>query len=250
MFPEDLEALLELPGIGRSTAGAILSIAFDRPAPILDGNVRRVLCRLFALQENPRGSAAEKKLWTWAQALTPTDRPHDYAQAIMDLGATLCTPRRPACPRCPLSELCRARALGLSETLPLGRAKKEMPEVLHVALLIERDGAILVRRRPYQGLLGGLWEFPVAEVPAESTPEATAAALAARHGAARARALGAVRHAYSHFRLDLRLYLAEPAATACVAESEECRWVARPALTALALHGAHKKALSLLAPAR
>ncbi|HXV22573.1 MAG TPA: A/G-specific adenine glycosylase, partial [Desulfuromonadales bacterium] len=118
-FPADLAALQALPGGGRSTAGAILSIAFDIPAPILDGNVRRVLCRLFALAEDPRGPAAERKLWAWAEVLTPADRPHDYAQAIMDLGATLCTPKNPDCPRCPLAALCQARAQGLERELPL-----------------------------------------------------------------------------------------------------------------------------------
>ncbi len=111
-FPADLAALTALPGIGRSTAGAILSIAFDRKAPILDGNVRRVLARLFALREEPRRPAAEKQLWAWAEALTPPERPHDYAQAIMDLGATVCTPRRPACDRCPLAALCRGKGSG------------------------------------------------------------------------------------------------------------------------------------------
>ncbi|WP_305041762.1 A/G-specific adenine glycosylase [Geoalkalibacter sp.] len=245
-FPDFLEGLMALPGIGRSTAGAILSIAFDQPAPILDGNVRRVLCRLFALEDNPRSSGAEKLLWAWAGKLTPDERPHDYAPAIMDLGATLCTPRRPDCPRCPLAELCRARALGLAERLPVAASKKAVPEVLRVALLLRRGAELLVCRRPYRGLLGGLWEFPDAEVPAGASPEATAAALAARLGGAEVHGVGAVRHAYSHFRLDLRLYRAEFVAASSVAEGEDCRWLAAPALARLALHGAHKKALRLL----
>jgi A/G-specific adenine glycosylase len=139
-FPADLAALQALPGVGLSTAGAILSIAFDIPAPILDGNVRRVLCRLFAMAEDPRRPAAEKKLWAWAEALTPADRPHDYAQAIMDLGATLCIPKSPDCPRCPLAALCQARAQGLERELPLSGRRKAVPTVLQVALLLEREG--------------------------------------------------------------------------------------------------------------
>ncbi|SDL69720.1 A/G-specific DNA-adenine glycosylase [Geoalkalibacter ferrihydriticus] len=249
IFPDTLEGLMALPGIGRSTAGAILSIAFDRPAPILDGNVRRVLCRLFALEENPRGSAAEKKLWAWAAALTPADRSHDYAQAIMDLGATLCVPRRPACPRCPLAGLCRARVLGLAEKLPLKAAKKAVPEIMRVALLVRRQGEVLICRRPYHGLLGGMWEFPDAEVSAGRSPDATAAELAARWGGAEVQSLGAVRHAYSHFRLDLRVYATLFKGARRVAEGEECRWLPPAALSEFALHGAHKKALDLVAGA-
>jgi A/G-specific adenine glycosylase len=126
-FPDTLEGLMELPGVGRSTAGAILSIAFDRPGPILDGNVRRVLCRLHALKEDPRSGSGEKKLWAWAAELTPIDRPHDYAQAIMDLGATVCTPRSPECGDCPLQTCCRARSLGLEEELPLRSGGKKAP---------------------------------------------------------------------------------------------------------------------------
>ena len=107
-FPDQLAAIMALPGIGRSTAGAIVSIAFDRKGPILDGNVRRVLCRLLAIDGDPRSGKVEKQLWQLAETLTPEDRPHDYAQAIMDLGATICTPRRPDCAACPLSGLCQA----------------------------------------------------------------------------------------------------------------------------------------------
>lgn len=246
-FPDTLEALMALPGIGRSTAGAIVSIAFDRPAPILDGNVRRVLCRLFALQDNPRSAAAEKKLWAWAQALTPADHPHDYAQAIMDLGATLCVPRRPACPDCPLAELCRARALGLAEQLPQAVRKKSIPGEIRVALLVERAGAILVCRRPYRGFLGGLWEFPDAAVADGLNPELVAQELSRHWGGGPVQLVGDLRHAYSHFRLALHLYRTELTSAERVAETQECRWLAPQALHELALHGAHRKALRLIA---
>lgn len=246
VFPADLTALQGLPGVGRSTAGAILSIAFDTPAPILDGNVRRVLCRLFALTEDPRRPVAEKRLWRWAEALTSADRPHDYAQAIMDLGATLCTPKNPECLRCPLATLCQARAQGLERELPLSSRKAVVPSVLQVTLLLEREGRFLVRRRPLAGMLGGLWEFPSAEVRTGETPEVAARRLLAELGfAVTAEEAGQVAHAYSHFKLDLRLYRSKADASGRGTEREE-RWVNAAGLRELPLHGAHKKALKFI----
>lgn len=246
-FPADLGALQELPGIGRSTAGAILSIAFDRKGAILDGNVRRVLARLHALEEDPRSSSSEKKLWGWAEELTPADRPHDYAQAIMDLGATVCTPRNPACGRCPLAELCRAKGRGVEGEIPRRRKAKPVPVVQQVALLLFRDGRFLVRRRPLEGMLGGLWEFPSAPVAADHSPEKAAASLGRDFGiGAEPEPLGGVDHTYSHFRLDLRLYRAAAPVIFRVAEGEEIRWLTRAELAGFPLHGAHRKSLPLL----
>jgi A/G-specific adenine glycosylase len=246
-FPQSLEELTALPGIGRSTAGAILAIAFDIPAPILDGNVRRVLCRLFAWQDDPRSSAAEKQLWNWAEDLTPVERPHHYAQAIMDLGATLCTPRSPACERCPLESLCRARALGLEEELPRRRVKPAVPIRIQVALLLEQEGRFLVRRRPLSGMLGGLWEFPAAAVAAGSDPAAAASRLLRDlGGTGTLRLAGGVDHVYSHFKLDLRLYRGLAPEAPGIAEDVESRWLTATELAGCPLHGAHKKALALL----
>ncbi len=246
-FPQTLEALTALPGIGRSTAGAILSIAFDLPAPILDGNVRRVLCRLFAWQEAPRSSAAEKQLWRWAETLTPADRPHDYAQAIMDLGATLCTPSAPACERCPLERLCQGRAMGIAAELPRRRKKQKVPTRIQIALLLDRDGSFLVRRRPLAGMLAGLWEFPGVVLAAGESPELAAGRLLRElGGAGRPRFAGGVDHAYSHFRLDLRLFCAAAPEDLQVAEGVESRWLTRAKLADCPLHGAHKKALALV----
>jgi A/G-specific adenine glycosylase len=246
-FPQSLQELTALPGIGRSTAGAILSIAFDIPAPLLDGNVRRVLCRLFAWQDDPRSSAAEKQLWRWAEALTPAERPHDYAQAIMDLGATLCTPRSPACERCPLESLCRARALGLEEEVPRRRVKAAVPTRIQVALLLERDGRFLVCRRPLSGMLGGLWEFPGAPLDAGEAPAQLAARLQRElGGGGEAVFAGGVDHAYSHFKLDLHLYRLAAPALLVVAEGIESRWLTPAELADFPLHGAHRKALALL----
>lgn len=246
-FPDTLQGLMKLPGVGRSTAGAILSIAFDRPAPILDANVRRVLCRLHALQEDPRSGSSEKKLWLWAAELTPEDHPHDYAQAIMDLGATVCTPGAPLCGECPLETFCRTRVLGLQDEVPRRRGKKKVPTRIQVALLLMSHGRCLVRRRPLAGMLGGLWEFPATSVAEGDTPEETATRLLQSLGVtAEPRPGGAVAHIYSHFRLDLRLYRAEADQTFEVAGGEEARWLLTPELAAWPLHGAHKKALPYL----
>ena len=244
-FPETLEALQALPGVGRSTAGAIRAIAFDRPGVILDGNVRRVLCRLLAVTDDPRATATEKELWRWAEALTPENRSHDYAQAIMDLGATLCTPRRPDCPRCPLAGLCRAKALGLEDELPRRAARKSVPTRMQVALLLERDGRFLVRQRPFSGMLGGLWEFPASDVAEGQVPLVAARRLLADLGLAGEPAeAGQVRHVYSHFKLDLRLYLAAVVDGFAIAEPAVSRWLTSAELAELPLHGAHKKVLS------
>ena len=245
-FPADLSALQGLPGVGRSTAGAILSIAFDQAMPILDGNVRRVLCRLFALQEPPRCSSAERKLWRWAERLTPSDKSHDYAQAIMDLGATVCLPKGPLCNECPLAKLCQANLLGLAEGLPLATPRKSVPTVQQVALALRKDGQWLVRRRPLDGMLGGLWEFPSTEVlPGESRTDAARRLAHDLSAGLASGEVGEVRHVYSHFRLELALFVAGPS-QALVAETQESRLLTPAELATLPLHGAHKKLVPLL----
>jgi A/G-specific adenine glycosylase len=244
-FPDTLEGLLALPGIGRSTAGAILSIAFDKPAPILDGNVRRVLVRLFAWQEDPRSSRAEKQLWQWAEALTPEEHPHDYAQAIMDLGATVCVPRTPLCESCPLRELCQAFKQGCATLLPVARKQGKLPVRRQVALLVKGSGGYLLRQRPTEGFLGGLWEFPVVEVSPEENHRQAAERLLADLGlVGEACEAEAVRHAYSHFKLEMAVFSVEIEKKTFVAEAGEYAWYREDELKRLPLHGAHKKAYS------
>jgi len=154
--------LLTLPGIGAYTAAAIASIAFDERATVLDGNVERVMARLFAIEDPLPGS--KKLLYAVADRLTPSARSGDYAQAVMDLGATICTPRKPACGLCPLMVDCVGRREGLAESLPHKTPKKAKPTRLGVAFLVVRsDGAILLDRRPQTGLLGGMMEVPGSE---------------------------------------------------------------------------------------
>ena len=245
-FPETVEKLQSLPGIGRSTAGAIVSIAYDRPAPILDGNIRRVLTRLMALAEPPRENEAEKKLWLWAQALTPVDRPHDYAQAIMDLGATICLPRQPRCPECPLAALCQARRDGIENDVPRQAHRKTAPVRRQVILLLQRGGELLVARRPEAGLLGGMWEFPCREIATEEKSEQVAAQRLLELGCPTVPGLlGPIRHVYSHFRLQGDVYRVSLSPETKIAEGEMF-WHDAEKLTDSPLHGAHQKALQLL----
>ena len=154
-IPDQLEGLLALPGIGRYTAGAILSIAFNEDAPILDGNVKRVLSRLFAT-----GGKNESLLWRLSESLIPKGHASFFNQGLMDLGATICTPKEPQCPECPLPDLCKGRASGDPERFPRKIVKKKIPLIESISAVIQRNGKVLLRQRPPRGLLGGLWEFP------------------------------------------------------------------------------------------
>lgn len=247
LLPETLDDLMSLPGIGRSTAGAILSIAFDQPVPILDGNVRRVLVRLFAWSEDPRSSRAEKQLWQWAELLTPQQNTHDYAQAIMDLGATVCLPRQPLCERCPVNELCQAYAQGVAGDLPAKKKKGTLPVRRQVAVVVVSANKFLLRQRPVDGFLGGLWEFPAADCPEHLSAEDVASSLLhALQLKGQLTDLVTVSHAYSHFKLDLEVFMARADPTPVVAEQTQRQWVDGGDLAGFALHGAHKKILPAL----
>ncbi len=158
-FPDTLEGWMALPGVGRSTAGAILAIGWNQRHPILDGNCKRVLARLVALDEPVNSSQGEGILWSLAALLTPERCPGDYAQAIMDLGATVCTPHAPHCPECPWRMGCRALAEGRVDQYPRKKPPRGCPKYSQVAFLVRaKDGRILMHRRPEGGLLSGLWE--------------------------------------------------------------------------------------------
>ncbi|MCZ6829534.1 MAG: A/G-specific adenine glycosylase [Gammaproteobacteria bacterium] len=160
-FPAELEQLIDLPGIGRSTAGAIRSIAFGQPAAILDGNVKRVLARYAAIDGWPGKSAVLKQLWELAEAMTPQQRVADYNQAMMDLGATLCTRSAPNCEPCPLAATCKAQAENRQAVYPGRKPRKVLPVKTTVMLMvINGEGDIYLTKRPAQGIWGSLWSFP------------------------------------------------------------------------------------------
>ena len=160
-FPQTIEAAQALPGIGRSTAGAILALSRSQRHSILDGNVKRVLARYFGIEGFPGEREVEKTLWSLADACTPAERVAHYTQAIMDLGATLCVRARPLCSACPLAEHCVARIEGRQSSLPTPRPKKVRPQrSAYVVLMVRDDGAVLLERRPPAGIWGGLWTLP------------------------------------------------------------------------------------------
>jgi A/G-specific adenine glycosylase len=205
-FPETEEGLADLPGIGPYTAAAIAAIAFDRKATAVDGNVERVVARLFAVREPLPG--AKPELRRLAGTLTPAKRAGDFAQAMMDLGATVCLPGRPKCMLCPLSEDCRARAEGIAEDLPARSPKRTRPLRRGVVFwAVRKDGAVLLRRRPEEGLLGGMMEFPSTDWREKSWSESEALPHAPEAGRWE-RLPGLVRHGFTHFELELTVLTA------------------------------------------
>ena len=219
-FPDREEALLKLPGVGPYTAAAIAAIAFDRKATVVDGNVERVVARLFAVK-SPL-PAAKPELKYRAAEITPEARPGDFAQAMMDLGATVCLPRNPKCGRCPLRDFCRAWAEGCAEELPRRAPKKAKPTRRAVAFFVTRpDGAILLRRRPEKGLLGGMMEVPTTDW-RETDWTADEARRQAPIGVDWSPLLGTVRHTFTHFHFEITVWKGQAPAEG---GNERDRWV-------------------------
>ena len=239
VFPDTVEGLRALPGIGAYTAAAIAAIAFDRKAAAVDGNVERVVARLFAVESPLPGAKAELRRLT--ETLLPDHRAGDFAQALMDLGATVCTPRAPKCILCPIGEICRARALGLAENLPRRRAKTARPTRRGIAFWAVRpDGSVLLRRRPEQGLLGGMIEVPSTDWQEKGISEA-AARKAAPVRASWVRLPGTVRHTFTHFNLELAVLAGETDARAKAAAGD---WVPLDRLSEQALPTGMKKVVN------
>ncbi len=209
-FPTTLEDALLLPGVGRTTAGGILSSAFNLPLPILDGNVKRVLSRLINLTVPPDRSLAT--LWKISEALVPPSQARDFNQAFMDLGATVCLPKTPNCGVCPWNRFCKSYNLGVQNQRPMTEPKAPIPhKVIGVAVIwnSSQDNTILIDRRKPEGLLGGLWEFPGGKVePGETLPECIKREIQEELGITIAvdESLMTIDHAYSHFKVTLNVY--------------------------------------------
>ncbi len=203
-FPDTVEGLRALPGVGPYTAGAVAALAFDRPAAAVDGNVERVFSRLMALDMD--WAQAKRKIAGTVAALVPRDQPGAFAEALMDLGATVCTPRRPDCRACPLEPLCAAHAQGQPERYPIKPAKRARPVRRGTAFVLVSGDAVLLERRPDKGLLGGMLGLPT--TPWTTTPSTDPT----RHAPAAARweARGQVRHVFTHFALDLDVWRGTP----------------------------------------
>jgi A/G-specific adenine glycosylase len=244
-FPRTEAELQELPGIGPYTAAAIAAIAFGEPVVPVDGNVERVVARLFAVREPlPAAKSVLKEL---AATLRPATRAGDFAQAMMDLGATVCTPKRPSCLMCPLSSQCEAQARGLELKLPVRIAKAERPVRYGIAFLaLREDGHVLLRQRPATGLLARMLEVPSTEW-VDEPPSAREALQAAPVHADWWPVPGTVDHTFTHFRLELQVYRAVVPADCSLtfwADAPRCRWVARRDLAREALPSVTKKVLA------
>ncbi|MGB8276818.1 MAG: A/G-specific adenine glycosylase [Methylovirgula sp.] len=237
-FPASEAALLELPGIGPYTAAAIAAIAFNEKVAVVDGNVERVMARLAALEVLL--PAAKPLIKEKVAALVPAERPGDFAQAMMDLGATVCTPRRPACGLCPLHPFCKAAAQAAAERFPLKAQKRERPHRQGAVFFIRRRGAVLLRTRPPRGLLGGM-----AEIPGTNWSAAFDCEKALREAPLIAdyrRLTLDVSHVFTHFSLRLAIFVADIApATAAPAG---CRWVKEDALGQEALPSLMRKVVA------
>ncbi|MEM9977845.1 MAG: A/G-specific adenine glycosylase [Cyanobacteria bacterium P01_D01_bin.2] len=228
VFPKDFEAAIALPGIGRTTAGGILSAAYNLPVAILDGNVKRVLARLVALPRPP--AKAMDQLWQLSDQILDPQQPRDFNQAIMDLGATLCTRHRPACLLCPWQAHCAAYRQNLQSQLPMSETRAPLPHKhIGVAVIYDGDGRILIDRRKQEGLLGGLWEFPGGKIePNETVEECVSREIKEELNIEIAvnDRLITVSHAYSHFKVTLNVFncthlSGEPQPIEC----DEIKWV-------------------------
>ena len=248
--PQDVPDLLKLPGVGRYTAGAIASIAFNRDEPVVDGNVIRVLCRLFRIRHDPRSSAAQKRLWGLANELLPSGKARFFNQAMMELGATICLPRSPRCDDCPLGRMCAAKAHGEQEKLPVRANRKPLPRHKVVVGVIYEKGRILIDKRKPGGLLGGLWELPGGKVEkSESLKAALVREVREELGVKVriVRPLVKVEHAYSHFAITLHAFecayvSGEPRCIACA----DYKWVQPGHLKKYAFPAANKKIFASL----
>lgn len=250
-FPQSMEDVEALPGIGRSTAGAILTFAYGQRHPILDGNVKRVLARLYNFQEDPSANEPNKKLWVASTGLlAEASDPFSYNQAIMELGATLCTPQNPSCLLCPVRSFCDGAAQGTQNELPIKTPKKESPHYTIGAGVIWHENKILIQRRPDKGLLGGMWEFPGGKQEPNETLEETVRReireeleIEVTVGAK----ITTVRHAYTHFKITLHAYHCQyvsgtPQPKAC----EAWQWIAPEELSQFPFPKANKKVLEIL----
>ena len=259
LLPKTVPELLALPGIGRYTAGAIASIAFGQDEPVLDGNVTRVLCRVFRIRENPKNAATQEKLWLLARRLVTRSTgckqpvPHFAGllnQALMDLGATVCIPRNPSCLICPINAACLARLHNEQNEIPLKIKRKPVPHYDIAAGIVWKGARILIDQRKPEGLLGGLWEFPGGKRRANESLKAALVREVREELAIKAKVLRpliTVRHAYSHFRITLhafecRYVSGAPRALGCA----DWKWVRPADLGRYAFPAANHKIIAAL----
>lgn len=249
-IPDTVDELLTLPGVGRYTAGAVASIAFNRDAPILDGNVTRVLCRYFGIRDDPKSTATRAQLWQLAADLIPSGHARDFNQALMELGALVCVARQPRCDECPARRSCTARRLGIQNELPKRREKARPPHYEIGVGIIWKRGRVLIQQRKPEGLLGGLWEFPGGKregkeslvncVRREVQEEL---GIAVQVGAECA----VVEHAYSHFSITMHAFMcAYVSGRVRLHSATAFKWVRPRDLQDYAFPAANRKIIKML----
>ncbi len=226
-LPRTAEGLRQLPGIGRYTAGAIASIAFGERVPLVDGNVARVFARVFAIRANVKAPRTMQALWQLAEELVPARNPGDFNQALMELGALVCTPANPRCEACPMRRVCVARARGLVDQLPNRGRPQAAKRVVVSAALVRRNGSLLMQRRPDRGLLAGMWELP-----------------ALRRGQFRkGKPLLELRHTITNRRITLRVFECQCGSALQDNLTADLRWVSATEIKRLSLPAAHRRAI-------
>ncbi len=249
-FPDQVADLLELPGIGRYTAGAIASFAFDRPAPILEANTLRLYCRLLGFRGDPRSAAGQKILWEFAGRIIPRKNPGLFNQALMELGAAVCTPVNPGCAHCPAKTGCITSANGWQEQVPVRAARVAPTPVTEIAVAVHRDGRYLMLKRPLGERWAGLWDFVrfAWEDGERVSPVKIAGAIHRQFGVAVAVAerIAEIRHSVTRFRITLCCYAAEWTAGEIVRTECEFRWVAPPKFASLPLSVTGRKLARLI----
>lgn len=266
-FPRSAERIRELPGIGRYTAGAIASIAFDLPEPILEANTVRLLSRLLAYRGDPAGTAGQRVLWDAAAVLVPAKQAGTFNQALMELGSLVCTPREPDCPGCPLQSLCAARRQGLEAELPRKAARRASTPVREAAVVVRRGTRVFIRKRAAGERWAGLWDFP--RFPLDDAPQAGERGTKVPRAQANLREqlvtrtrdltgltiepgeqLATIKHGVTRFRITLECYAAELLAGGRRLRRDECRWVEPAELADYPLSMTGRKISRLLASPR
>lgn len=249
-IPDDARALRSLPGVGRYTAGALASIAFDKPEAIVDGNVARVLARLHGIRKPASDKDVSARLWSESEALAQGTRPGDLNQALMELGATVCTPRSPGCERCPLATQCDAHAAGDEEAVPPKVSKKPSPRAQAAVAFIARRRRVLMVRRGDGELLGGLWELPggllaKGEVPADGLERSLGEQVGLEISGIEP--VGEVAHVFTHRRLRLHVFRCTATGRLRLNGFEQGRWVRETDLDELAQATLTRKVRALVA---
>lgn len=247
-IPDAMKDLLGLPGIGRSTAGAILSFAFHQEAPILDGNAKRVLSRLFAVWENPGERKTEKFLWNISESLIPRGHSNPFNQALMDLGSMLCKPKGPECRLCPLRHLCKGKASGAPEKFPAKKIKKNIPHIEGIGAVIQQNGKVLLKQRPAKGLLGGLWDFPNWRIEGNQRSRLRSrlrntVKKEMEMNVEVKESIGTFRQTFSHFKLTLHVYRCQ-----VIDGQRRGKWVFLKDLSLLPMSRIHRRIANTLEP--